>query len=144
MPSYWWSCESCGQEVPFNQATRSRGIAHYIWDVLLPSGWDQSALIRTCANCGVDGLRITYEFPRAQREILRISHLVGLPDAYGDYLPMMWETTPLSSPAERWVDFKYVRGRSIWGLNKPAVLSRADLGRLLAQYRAVAGVVELQ
>jgi hypothetical protein len=64
---------------------------------------------------------------------------VGLgPD--GDYLPMLWETFRHSKPTAAWIDFKYQRGRSPWGLNKRVVLKKAELTRLLRAYKKASGL----
>ncbi len=59
--------------------------------------------------------------------------IVGLgPDA--DYLPMLWETFRHSKPRTKWVDFKYQKGRSPWGLSKHLILEKPSLVRLLQAY----------
>jgi hypothetical protein len=58
---------------------------------------------------------------------------------FDDYIPMMWEAFPSDDPDARWFDFKYVRGRSAYGLNKPAVFSKPELINLFALYRRVSG-----
>jgi hypothetical protein len=136
MPSYWWQCTKCpAAPVLFGKSCKSRGVVHFIWDELLPARWDQSLLAQKCTACGESSLRITYEFPRKpNKEILRVIHVVGT-GPHGDYLPMMWETSPSADLSTRWFDFKYIRGRSIWGMNKAAVLERADLHALFQAYR---------
>jgi hypothetical protein len=49
-------------------------------------------------------------------------------------LPMMWDTFRHSQPQRHWIDFKYQRGRSPWGLTKRLVLERTQLARLLGLY----------
>jgi hypothetical protein len=56
-----------------------------------------------------------------------------------DYMPMVWETFRHATPKTRWIDFKYQRGRSPWGLTKRLVLRRPDLSRLLRTYEKVTG-----
>ncbi len=133
MAAYWWECESCGHAIEFVNACGSKGITHFIRDVLLVSSWDQSHLVLECVRCGKKTLRITYEFPRTQKEKLYVIHIVGL-NVNDHYLPMMWETYPVSDPEDRWFDFKYINGRNILGLNKPAVFSREELQHLFAIY----------
>ena len=48
MPSYWWECGQCGSRASFLEASATKAIAHFIWDRLLPSGWDQSYLTLKC------------------------------------------------------------------------------------------------
>ena len=139
MPSYWWECESCSARTDFSATCGSPGVAHFIWDALLPSGWDQALLVRPCNTCGTRTVRIAYEFPRSDSLTLRIVHLVGL-DPHDIYLQMMWESYPTNSPEQRWFDFKYLNGRSLWGLNKPAVFAREELGAIFDVYRRKTGV----
>jgi hypothetical protein len=123
---------SCGDRPAWLTVCSSRSIAAFIWDELAPSGWDQQ-LLRARCSCKRGSLRITYRFKRADPERISIRHIVGLaPD--GDYLPMLWDTLRHSSPRVHWIDFKYQRGRSPWGLNKRLVLEKAKLARLLRAY----------
>jgi hypothetical protein len=135
MPGYWWECEACGGTVDFPEAT---GTSSFVWDRLLASEWDQSLLTPPCKKCANGVLRITYEFPRGDKVVLRVIHIVGL--HHDDYVPMMWKTYPKDSPADRRFDFKYQRVRSPWGLNKAALLSRQDLHALFERYREKTGV----
>ena len=103
----------------------------------MPSGWDQQLLRRRC-KCKHRSLRITYRFQRGDLERVSVKHIVGLgPD--GDYLPMLWDTFRHSSPQTHWIDFKYQRGRSPWGLTKRLVLEKAQLVRLLRAYEHATG-----
>lgn len=132
MARYWWQCVSCGEKPAWLSVCRSRSIAAFIWDELAPSGWDQRLLRRRC-KCKRQSLRITYRFRRGDPERVSITHIVGLgPD--GDYLPMLWDTFRHSSPRTHWIDFKYQRGRSPWGLTKRLVLQKGQLARLLIAY----------
>lgn len=138
MPAYWWKCQSCGEISEFSIATKSKGITHYIWDVLIPSKWDQSHLLLSCSSCHSKSLRITYEFPRKERVELTLIHAVGLGPIDDIYVPMMWETAPdLSEDNEHWIDFKYINGRNVFGLNKAAVFTRANIKELFEMYRVV-------
>jgi hypothetical protein len=138
MAKYWWQCTSCGDRPKWLTVCHSRSIAAFIWDELAPSGWDQRLLIRRC-KCKRRSLRITYRFQRGDPDRISVKHIVGLgPD--GDYLPMLWETFRHSSPRRPWIDFKYQRGRSPWGLSKRLVLEKAQLARLLGEYERVTGV----
>ena len=70
-----------------------------------------------------------------------MKHIVGLgPDGkpLGDTLTMLWETFHHSSPGTRWIDFKYQRARSPWGLSKRLVLEKKKLERLLRAYERLA------
>jgi len=142
MPAYWWECEACGKSFEFSKACNYPGVAHYIRDVLAKSSWDQSHLLLRCSKCGKQDLRITYEFPRADKETLRVAHIVGLGSSTDDFISMMWETYPLSNPQDRWFDFKYIRGRSTFGLNKPVVLSLRELKQLFKLYCDKTGVAQ--
>ena len=132
MARYWWQCLSCGDRPGWLTVCHSRSIAAFIWDELAPSGWDQRLLRRRC-SCKRRSLYITYRFQRGDPERISVRHIVGLaPD--GDYLPMLWETFRHANPRTRWIDFKYQRGRSPWGLTKRLILEKAELARLLRAY----------
>ena len=132
MARYWWQCISCGRKPAWPTVCHSRSIAAFIWDELKPSGWDQSLLRRRC-ECRRVSLSITYRFKSGDPERISIRHIVGL-DPEGDYLPMLGETFRHSSPRKRWVDFKYQRGRSPWGLTKRVTLLKGDFTRLSRAY----------
>ena len=117
--------------------TDSRSIAAFIWDELAPSGWDQRLLRRRC-KCRRESLRITYRFRRGDPERVSIRHIVGI-GPEGDYLPMLWETFRHSRPRSSWIDFKYQRGRSPWGLSKRLVLEKTQLLRLFRNYERKVG-----
>lgn len=138
MPSYWWECEECQTKYEFSDVTEPKGITHYIWDVLIPSDWDQALLLKDCPACGLQSLRISYIFPREDKTHLLVKHIIGL-GPFEKYVPMMWETIPDRSEEETWIDFKYINGRNIWGLNKPAVFTKADMRSLFAKYREKVG-----
>jgi len=134
MASYWWECSHCGSRFEFKDVCESRGITHYIWDVLIPSGWEQSHLIKTCFQCNNGDMGITYVFPQADQTHIRVKHIVGI-GPFDKYVPMMWETIPDGNNEETWIDFKYINGRNMWGLNKPAVFSKEDIKKLFQLYR---------
>ena len=136
MARYWWQCISCGDRPAWLKVCGSRSIAAFIWDELAPSGWDQGLLRRKCTQCSRRSLRITYRFKRSDPERISVRHIVGLPPD-GDHLPMLWETFRHSSPRKCWIDFKYQRGRSPWGLSKRLVLEKTQLARLLRSYERV-------
>lgn len=140
MSSYWWECELCGNRFEFPTVSQSKGIVHYIRDILLPSAWEQSHLVIRCQKCNKMSLRITYDFPRDVKETLRVVHVVGFGTPSDQFIPMMWETYPISTPKDRWFDFKYIRGRSIFGLNKPAVLSKYELKEIFKIYQIKTGM----
>lgn len=132
MPRYWWQCTACGDKPAWLTVCRSRSIAAFIWDELAPGGWDQRLLCRRCL-CKRQELRITYRVGRGSSDRISIRHIVGLPPD-GDRLPMLWDTFRHSQPRKHWIDFKYQRGRSPWGLTKRLVLERPQLARLLKAY----------
>ncbi len=135
MARYWWQCTVCGDRPKWLAVCESRSVAAFIWDELAPSGWDQALLRRTC-TCKRRALRITYRFQRGSPERISVRHIVGIgPD--GDYLPMLWDTFRHSRPQGHWIDFKYQKGRSPWGLTKRVVLERPQLTRLLKAYERV-------
>ena len=136
MAKYWWQCTSCGDKPKWLEVCRSRSIAAFNWDELVPSGWDQDLLKRKC-KCNRNTLRITYRFRSGDPERISIKHIVGLPPK-GDYLTMLWETFRHSSPKKSWIDLKYQRGRSPWGLSKRLVLEKTQFARLLRAYKLVA------
>ena len=132
MARYGWQCTACGDKPTWLSVCGSRSIAAFIWDELAPSGWDQRLLRRKCA-CGRHALRITYRLKRGDPERVSINRIVGL-RVEGDYLPMLWETFRHSTPRTAWIDFKYQRGRSPWGLTKRLVMTRPQFTRLLRAY----------
>jgi hypothetical protein len=137
MARYWWQCTACGERPAWLTVCKSRSIAAFIWDELLPSGWDQSLLVRRC-DCGRHALRITYRFQRSDPERISIRHIVGLKPE-GDHLPMLWDTFRHSAPLRHWIDLKYQRGRSPWGLSRRLVLEKTQLARLLQAYERATG-----
>ena len=137
MARYGWQCMACGERPTWLSVCRSRSVAAFIWDELMPSGWDQTLLHRMC-TCKRNALRITSKLKRGDPERVSVEHIVGLgPD--GDQLTMIWETFRHADPRVRWVDFKYQRGRSPWGLNKRLVLEKSQLARLFREYLRVTG-----
>ena len=134
---YWWQCISCGARPTWASVCESKSIAAFIWDELAPSGWDPSLLRRTCA-CRRRSLYITYRLKRGdpERVSLRCAVGVALPD---DTLAMLWETFRHGTPRTRWIDFKYQRGRSPWGLTKRLVLEQPHFSRLLRTYEEATG-----
>jgi len=115
----------------------SKSVAAFIWDELAPSDWDQELLRRTC-KCKRRSLFITYRLQRAESERVSVKHIVGLRPE-DDYLPMIWGTFRHATPRTTWIDFKYQRGRSPWGLTKRLVLQQRHLSRLLRTYEHATG-----
>jgi hypothetical protein len=134
---YWWQCTACGARPPWLAVCASKSIAAFIWDELAPSHWDQRLLRRTC-ECRRRSLYITYRLKRGDPERVSIRHIVGLAPK-DDYLPMLWETFRHAAPKAAWIDFKYQKGRSPWGLAKHVVFTRPDLSRLLRRYEKLTG-----
>jgi hypothetical protein len=137
MPAYWWSCIKCGKKETFQNACDCNGIHGFIWHQLLPSDWDQRLLRKRCAKCRANSLRITYEFPRAKKELVFVNHIVGL--GLDGWIPMMWETVFSGTRSNRLYDFKYVGRKNIWGLNKPAVFTEDTLREIFELYRKKSG-----
>jgi len=137
MPAYWWSCIKCGKEESFPGTCECNSIHGFIWKQLLPSQWDQQLLKKRCPRCGLKSLRITYEFPRQNKEVVYVNHIVGLDR--GDWIPMMWETVFSSKTSNRLYDFKYLGQKNIWGLNKPAVFTEDTLRQVVKLYREKSG-----
>lgn len=52
---------------------------------------------------------------------------------------MIWQTFRHATPRTAWIDFKYQRGRSPWGLTKRLVLTRPQLSRLLLAFEKATG-----
>ena len=134
---YWWQCLSCGSRPAWLAVCESKSVAAFIWDELAPSGWDQRLLRRTC-ECKRRSLYITYRLKRGDPERVSIKHIVGL-NLDDDYLQMIWATFRHATPRTTWVDFKYQKGRSPWGLTKRVVLQQPHLARLLRTYEKVTG-----
>src|SRR5260221_986606 len=128
MTGYWWQCEDCGKQYDFHAACGSWSIYYFIWDVLLPSDWDQTKLTVPCSQCKRGLMRIKYDFPRKEKDTSFVTAIVGLRD--DDYLPMMWETCSHSSEKERWFDFKYLTRGNTRGLNRPAVFRGEQLQKV--------------
>lgn len=137
MPAYWWSCMNCGRRATFADICAVAGIHGFIWNQLLASDWDQRLLRKSCDNCGRNFLRITYEFPRANKEVVFVNHIVGL--NLEGWIPMMWETVFATEPRNRLYDFKYLGRKNTWGLNKPAVFTESGLRELFRLYRKKTG-----
>ncbi len=64
--------------------------------------------------------------------------MVGL-GPFDEYVSMMWETIPDGNAEDTWIDFKYINGRNIWGLNKPAVFSKSEIHDLFELYKSRTG-----
>ncbi len=141
MPGYWWECDHCHRRRSFYEEL-GMGPVIFLCD-RLSVDWNQKELSRRCGACPNGSLRITFEFPRrgGGTETLTVIHIVGLtPPERDGYLPMLWETEPAGEPpGTRWFHFNYIYHRGNWGLNKPAVLERGNLGELFALYRCKAG-----
>jgi hypothetical protein len=135
---YWWQCISCGDRPAWLAVCESKSIAGFIRDELAPSAWDQRLLRRTCKSCRRRSVYITYRLQRGDPERVSVNFIVGL-SLEADYMPMVWETFRHATPKTRWIDFKYQRGRSPWGLTKRLVLQRPHLSRLLRTYEKVTG-----
>lgn len=137
MARYGWQCLSCGARPAWRAVCASKSIAAFIADELAPGGWDQDLLRRKC-ECGRRSLYISWKLQRGDPERASARHIVGvlLED---DYVPMIWGTFRHSTPRTTWIDFKYQRGRSPWGLTKRLVLQRPHLSRLLRAYEKATG-----
>lgn len=133
---YWLQCQRkiCKYEgAEYWRVTGCNSAAAYIWDKVSKK-WDQSLLRIRCPKCMRRSLRITYAFPRKDREVVQAIHIVGL--SLDGYKPMMWESRVVDTPRRRsWFHFNYLIGRSPWGLSRPAVLSSPQLKKLFALYR---------
>jgi hypothetical protein len=134
----WWQCQHCNSTTDFFAATSTQSLPAFLRDRMVPSGWDQTLLAQPC-KCGAE-MRITYHFPRREKEVLQVIRMVGI-EWSPEYLMMMWESAPASDPNERWFDFKYLRGRNPWGLNK-ALFPQASLKQIFALFRHKAGVLD--
>ncbi len=139
MAKYWWQCLSCDHKPAWLAVCDSRSIAAFIWDELAPSKWDQRLLRRKCTYCGRNSLYLTYRLKRGDPERVSIKHIAGL-RLEDDYVPMLWETFRHSTPRTKWVDFKYQRARSPWGLTKRLVLKQSHLAALLRAYQQASGL----
>ena len=139
MPGYWWQCKKCGEKREFREAANRRSVPDFLWEDLVPAEWDQALLTLPCpTSCG-SRMHLTYKFPRSKgtTDTVMVVHIVGLQK--GGYLPMMWEAFFLSEPASSFFDFKYVRGKSMYGLNRPAILTQQDLREMFELYSRVTG-----
>lgn len=137
MARYGWQCLSCDARPAWLAVCDSKSIAAFIRDELAPSAWDQALLRRPC-TCGRRSLYITWKLQRGDPERVSVRHIVGVMlDA--EYLPMIWGTFRHATPRTTWIDFKYQRGRSPWGLTKRLVLPQAHLAGLLRAYEKATG-----
>ncbi len=144
MAGYIWQCSHCKRRATFPEMQAQRGIVTFIWRTLLPSNWDHNLLLRDCLMCRRREMRITFEFPRQQNpELLQIKQIVGIPPNGGDYLPMMWESSPFNHLDQSWFSFNYVRlvdGKmNSWGLNKAAVFDRDEFRHIVQIYKQSTG-----
>lgn len=137
MARYWWQCIHCGDRPAWLAVCESKSIAAFIHDELAPSGWNQTLLRRTC-TCRRRSVYITYRLKRGDPERVSVRSIVGL-HLEDEYFPMVWETFRHATPRTMWIDFKYQRGRSPWGLTKRLVLQRPHLLRLLRAYEKATG-----
>src|SRR5688500_15676471 len=135
---YWWQCISCGDRPAWLNVCESKSVAAFILDELAPSGWDQRLLRRTCRGCKRRSVYVTYRLKRGDPERVSIRSIVGL-RLEDENLPMMWATFRHATPRTRWIDFKYQKGRSPWGLTKRLVLQQPHLSRLLRAYGKATG-----
>jgi hypothetical protein len=135
---YWWECTSCNECNTFKKETGKGSVASFVWDILAPSGWDQSLLTRQCKACNLKSMKITYDFPKKERTIIFVNHIIGRKLEDVNYLPMLWETQPKGSE-KIWYDFKYQIKRNNFGLNKPAVMQSVDLSYLLKEFNVQTG-----
>jgi len=134
MPKYRWECTFCGDKPSWLTVCDSRSIAAFILDELAPSGWDQKLLRRRC-KCRHRSFDITYRAPPGHAQRITIRHICGLV-LDKDCIPMLWETFRHASPKVKWIDFKYQRSRSPWGLSKHLVMEQRHLAKLLAMYES--------
>jgi hypothetical protein len=133
---YWWECENekCGATSEFQEICETKSIYGFIWDVLLPSDWDQTLLLRKCPQCNETSARIAYKFPRLEELLFRVVHIVGFLDAKDNYLPMMWAAYCVGDRNTLNYDFKYLIKGSLRGLSSPAIFAQGDLRNLFALY----------
>lgn len=135
--AYWWACDNgeCQNhqaQLPFKETVKV-GIVGFLWDEL-SRAWDQSLLAKECKACRRGALRITYDFPRADPERIRVVHIVGLRRENDPFLQMMWEGIPDTGAGQHWFDFKYLYGRNWRGLKSPCVLEQEELRAVFALY----------
>lgn len=137
---YWWQCDKCGHSCAFPDVTQSNSCAAFIWDELMPLGWDQAMLVLPCPACKRCALRITYASLREKEVQVRLLHAVGItPRPPDNYVPMMWETAPVGGDEVTCFDFKYIRERQAFGLGRPAVFDLDGLREVCALYREKTG-----
>ena len=130
MPSYWWQCLNCNKFFNFQEVTNSKGISHFIWDELYLSDWDQNILIKNCPSCKNHQLKISYEFPRKDKIILYVNNIVGITKD-NNFMQLLWATSPIEDLNDVWYDFKYLNGKSIFGLTKPVVFDKEELKNIM-------------
>ena len=130
---YWWECENCSEPFNFQTACGSKGIAHFIQDQLKKE-WNQEVLMQNCPKCLTNTLRITYEFPKKVKQLFRVYYIVGIDYDNGKYIQMMFETRESPKYDIPIFDFKYIAGRSSFGLNKAATLTQDELKTLFKLY----------
>ena len=137
MDGYWWQC-SCGNKTKCLQGLEGAVPAHL--RRIIDSGFDQRLLKQDCPKCkGLKSMRITFEFPKNPTGKLQLLHMVGLVWEDTEYVPMLWEMTPLDNPAKKMFEFNYMTGRNPRGLKTAAVLSLGDIRTLLELYKEKTG-----
>ena len=121
MNGYWLNCDECKKDFRFSDFTKYNGISSYLWNEFLGTDFDQSLLTLVCPECK-GSLRITYEFPRMEKDTVKVRHIVFIT---GDekFYQMLWETFPVDTPVYSMYDFKYMNGNNTTGLNRPVVMS---------------------
>lgn len=137
MPAYWWECEKCKKKRHFSDVTDAKSITHFIWNILMPSDWNQELLVEKCASCS-DQMRIAYICPRNGQNHLMIKYIIGLAAA-DQYISMLWETIPDGDGNETLLDFKCLNGRNVFGLSRSAILTRQNMVDIIKKYSEKTG-----
>jgi hypothetical protein len=144
MPGYWWECESNGSHrfdishFHKNKMNGYTGMASFIKDVMAFQ-WNRNELLQHCDKCKRNTMRITYKYSCKSNtnDKYRVITIVGL-NSNTTYIPMMWETCSVIDEYT-YYDFKYIIGRSVYGLNKPAIFTRQQLNEIIKLYGVITG-----
>ena len=113
---YWWQCRSNPQHATKDFTSVCKLPLVQFFYRLASSGWDQTLLTQTCRHCTGE-MRITYDFPRADRVRLELVHAVGL-SVDDAYIPMVWASLPHGIP-QTWFDFSSNTSAELRGVTTP-------------------------
>lgn len=132
MAGYWLNCDKCNKDYNFNEITKYSSLTSFLWNKFFHSEYNQSLLVFECPEC--KGLiRITYAFPKNEKSIVKVKHIVYRTDDKYFY-QMLWETYSIREPNNSVYDFKYMVGKKAYGLTRPTIMAEKDLKELIETF----------